>query len=130
MIWTSLVNPGQIPSPHVHQIVGGNSFNATMTTEDVSAMADCTTCAFSEDFSNYWTANMYFKARNGTYKRVPQMGNPCVPLVEIIRPTQRLTVHRLQFNDNFSTQTDGGILVYYVSAAPGDITAFQPVCLQ
>lgn len=62
----------------MHQIVGGNSFNATMTTEDVSAMADCTTCAFSEDLSNYWTANMYFKARNGTFKRVPQLGNPYV----------------------------------------------------
>jgi hypothetical protein len=32
----------------------------------------------------------------------------------------------LQFNDNFSTKTDGGILVYYVSAAPGKITAFKP----
>ena len=69
-----LVNPGTIPSPHVHQIVGGNGFNASMTTGDVSATATCTTCAFSEDFSNYWTANLYFKARNGTYKRVPQLG--------------------------------------------------------
>ncbi|MBE3050044.1 DUF1996 domain-containing protein [Candidatus Bathyarchaeota archaeon] len=60
----------------MHQIVGGNSFNATMTTDDVSAVSDCTTCAFSEDMSNYWTANMYFKSRNGTYKRVPQKGNP------------------------------------------------------
>jgi hypothetical protein len=24
------------------------------------------------DLSNYWTAVVYFKARNGTYKRVPQ----------------------------------------------------------
>lgn len=39
-----------------------------------------------------------------------------------------LTFCSLQFNDQFSTQTDGGILVYYVSASPGDITAFQPVC--
>ncbi len=53
-----LVNPGAIPSPHVHQIVGGNTFNATMTTGDVSTAASCTTCAFSEDFSNYWTANL------------------------------------------------------------------------
>ncbi len=30
-----LVNPGQIPSGHVHQIVGGNAFNATMTPGDV-----------------------------------------------------------------------------------------------
>lgn len=48
-----LVNPGQIPSPHVHQIVGGNAFNASMTTSDVSNAATCTTCEFSEDFSNY-----------------------------------------------------------------------------
>lgn len=40
---------------------------------------------------------------------------------------QLLTACSLQFNDHFSTQTDGGILVYYVSASPGDITAFQPV---
>lgn len=67
-----LVNPGLSPSPHVHQIVGGNGFNASMTTGDVSTTASCTTCEFSDDFSNYWTANMYFKAKNGTYKRVPQ----------------------------------------------------------
>lgn len=103
-----LVNPGQVPSPHVHQIVGGNAFNSSMTTGDVSNGASCTTCAFSEDFSNYWTANLYFKARNGTYKRVPQGGAA------------------LQFNDNFSTKTAGGILVYYVSAQPGSITAFKP----
>lgn len=69
-----LVNPGQIPSTHQHQIVGGNGFNASMTTGDVSKTASCTTCAFSKDLSNYWTANMYFKARNGTYKRVRQLG--------------------------------------------------------
>lgn len=34
---------------------------------------------------------------------------------------------RYQFNDNFSTQTAGGVLVYYVSAQPGKITAFKPV---
>ncbi|KAM7186757.1 protein of unknown function (DUF1996) domain containing protein [Naviculisporaceae sp. PSN 640] len=103
-----LVNPGQVPSSHIHQIVGGNAFNATMTTGDVSEKASCTTCAFSEDFSNYWTANLYFKARNGTYRRIPQGGAA------------------YQFNDRFSTQTQGGILVYYVSAQPGSITAFKP----
>ncbi|KAI4868812.1 hypothetical protein F4820DRAFT_408780 [Hypoxylon rubiginosum] len=103
-----LVNPGAVPSSHVHQIVGGNSFNSTMPVDDVSAASTCTTCQFSEDFSNYWTANLYFKAQNGTYKRVPQLG------------------HALQFNDQFSTQTQGGILVYYVSAQPGQITAFKP----
>lgn len=73
-----LVNPGSVPSPHVHQIVGGNAFNASMTTGDVSDAASCTTCQFNQDFSNYWTANLYFKARNGTYKRVPQSGHAYV----------------------------------------------------
>jgi hypothetical protein len=103
-----LVNPGQMPSTHVHQIVGGNAFNVSMTTGDVSDKATCTTCAFAEDFSNYWTANLYFKARNGSYKRVQQGGAA------------------YQFNDRFSTQTSGGILVYYVSPQPGKITAFKP----
>jgi hypothetical protein len=103
-----LVNPGEVPSTHVHQIVGGNAFNATMTTGDVSQVASCTTCEFSEDFSNYWTANVYFKARNGSYKRVPQDSAA------------------LQFSDQFSTQIGGGVLVYYVSAQPGKITAFKP----
>lgn len=70
-----LVQPGSIPSAHVHQIVGGNNFKANMTTGDVSEGATCTTCVFSQDFSNYWTAVLYFKARNGTYKRVPLYPN-------------------------------------------------------
>ncbi|KAF2258546.1 hypothetical protein CC78DRAFT_594864 [Lojkania enalia] len=69
-----LVEPGQIPSAHVHQIVGGNAFNATMT-GDIGEQASCTTCTYSEDFSNYWTAVMYFRHENGSYKRVPQYAN-------------------------------------------------------
>ncbi|KAH8733130.1 hypothetical protein GQ44DRAFT_696965 [Phaeosphaeriaceae sp. PMI808] len=104
-----LVNPGQAPSPHQHQIVGGNGFNMTMTTGDVSKTASCTTCAFSKDLSNYWTANLYFKSpKNGTYRRVRQLGAA------------------RQFNDDFSTKIDGGVLVYYVSAQPGKVKAFQP----
>jgi hypothetical protein len=61
----------------MHQIVGGNAFNASMPPLelDPSLEASCTTCDFSEDLSNYWTANLYFKARNGTFRRVPQMVN-------------------------------------------------------
>lgn len=72
-----LVSPGLIQSPHIHQVVGGDSFNATMepVDYDLPSESTCTTCSFSEDFSNYWTANLYFKARNGTYKRVKQMVN-------------------------------------------------------
>ena len=59
-----LVNPGLLASPHVHQIVGGNSFNASMETaagHDLVADSTCTSCTFSEDFSNYWTAVLFFK---------------------------------------------------------------------
>lgn len=88
-----LVAPGQLPSSHLHQIVGGvrkinpslfhlnlqltreqNAFNATMDPgKDLPGESTCTSCSFAEDFSNYWTAVLYFKARNGTYKRVPQI---------------------------------------------------------
>ncbi|KAH8901772.1 hypothetical protein GQ53DRAFT_815217 [Thozetella sp. PMI_491] len=100
-----LVNPGTIPSPHLHQIVGGNSFNATMDpkTHDLPTKSTCTSCTFSEDFSNYWTAVMYFKARNGTYRRVPQI------------PNQGL-------------KGNGGITVYYIAPSnkQATVTAFKP----
>ncbi|KAK4188180.1 hypothetical protein QBC35DRAFT_473783 [Podospora australis] len=72
-----LVNPGVAPSPHLHQIIGGNAFNLTMDAAagDIAEKATCTTCQFSEDFSNYWTAVLFFKARNGSFHRVPQRPN-------------------------------------------------------
>ncbi|KAK7957870.1 hypothetical protein PG988_012718 [Apiospora saccharicola] len=97
-----LVNPNLNPSAHMHQIVGGNAFNASMPLEDIAQLATCTTCHFTQDLSNYWTANLYFKARNGTYKRVPQMAN--------------------QFNDG----DEGGITIYYTSLGPNATTAFKP----
>ena len=60
-------------------------------------------------FSNYWTANLYFKAKNGTYKRVPQVPN------------------RDLFNDKYTGKTKGGFVVYYVSPGKGKVTAFKPV---
>lgn len=44
-----LVNPGANPSPHLHQILGGNSFNVTMDpSKDMVAESTCTSCQFSE----------------------------------------------------------------------------------
>ncbi|KAK3317912.1 hypothetical protein B0H66DRAFT_475726 [Apodospora peruviana] len=105
-----LVNPGQIPSTHLHQIIGGNSFNVTMEPgkHDLVAKSSCTTCQFSEDFSNYWTATLFFRARNGSFKRVPQI------------PQQGIE------------STRGGMMVYYMSDALFDtaqkskVTAFKP----
>lgn len=87
----------------MHQIVGGNAFAASMPSTDISQLATCTTCHFKEDLSNYWTANLYFRARNGSYKRVPQIAN--------------------QFNDG----DNAGITIYYTSPGPGLTTAFKPV---
>lgn len=46
-----LVNPGQSPSPHLHQIIGGNSFNISMdpSSHDLVKLSTCTSCQFSED---------------------------------------------------------------------------------
>ncbi|CAJ2510757.1 Uu.00g063820.m01.CDS01 [Anthostomella pinea] len=85
-----IVNPGQNPSRHVHQIVGGNAFNVTMT-GDIGAEATCTTCEMSEDLSNYWTPVLYFKhPTNGSYHRVP-----------IIK------------NTSLANGTKGGMTIYY-----------------
>jgi len=65
-------------------------------------LSTCTSCVPTEDFSNYWTAVLYFKARNGTYKRVNTLPNPL----------------------GYSA-ANGGQTVYYLSN--GKVTAFKPV---
>lgn len=101
-----LVNPGQLPSAHMHQVIGGQSFNASMLpqTLDPAEASACTSCTYSEDFSNYWTANIYFKARNGTYKRVPQFAN-------------------------LGLRVQGGMTIYYIRGyqASAKVTAFPKV---
>ncbi|KAK0110197.1 hypothetical protein ONS96_001820 [Cadophora gregata f. sp. sojae] len=100
-----LVSPGIIGSPHTHQIVGGNSFNATMVpiSHDLVAQSTCTSCTFSEDLSNYWTAALYYQARNGSFKRVAQF-------------------------ENGGLKQNGGITVYYIPPYDGvsNVTAFTP----
>ncbi len=64
-------------------------------TIDPPATSKCTSCQMTEDFSNYWTASIYFRSpENGTFKRVPQMANG-------------------QLNGTLMTQ-EGGITVYYM----------------
>ncbi|KAK4195265.1 hypothetical protein QBC40DRAFT_236867 [Triangularia verruculosa] len=101
-----VVEPGNVPSAHVHHIVGGNAFNATME-GDVGERATCTTCQMSEDFSNYWTAHLYFKhPTNGSYHRVPVL--PVQPLLGGSQGAQGgLTVYYTQFDltrDNLGQQ--------------------------
>lgn len=108
-----IVEPGAAPSAHLHHIVGGNAFNATME-GDVGERATCTTCEMSEDFSNYWTATLFFKhPTNGSYHRVPVVNNAAL-----------------------APGTVGGITVYYTqhdfttdALDRQPITAFPPVSL-
>ncbi|KAI0381768.1 hypothetical protein F5Y04DRAFT_270747 [Hypomontagnella monticulosa] len=100
-----LVSPGMEQSPHMHQVGGGNSFRATMAPGEFDPVKEstCTSCTFAEDFSNYWTANLFFRARNGTLKRVPQLVN-------------------------MGLKADGGLTVYYIPPYDGKtkVTAFKP----
>ncbi|KAF2867442.1 hypothetical protein BDV95DRAFT_610834 [Massariosphaeria phaeospora] len=101
-----VVQPGSLPASHVHHIVGGNAFNATME-GDVGERASCTTCQMSEDFSNYWTATLYFKhPTNGSYQRVPVV--PVQPLLGNSNGAQGgITVYYTQFDlskDNLNKQ--------------------------
>jgi hypothetical protein len=100
-----LVNPAMRYTPHLHQIVGGNSFNLTMepVTYDLVKRSTCTSCSFVQDLSNYWTAVMFFKHRNGSYQRVPQVGNG--------GPQGKLI-------------NKGGMDLYYIPN--GRVTAFKP----
>lgn len=71
---------------------------------DLPTQSTCTTCTFSQDFSNYWTATLYFHALNGSFVRVPQKGNV-----------------------GFES-ANGGMTVYYSQPYDGSkVTAFAPV---
>jgi hypothetical protein len=72
---------------------------------DLPAKSTCTSCTFTEDFSNYWTAVMYFRSRNGTLKRVSQMANAGL------------------------NGQNGGMTIYYIAPYDGrtNVTAFRPV---
>ncbi|KAH9907808.1 hypothetical protein F4778DRAFT_777185 [Xylariomycetidae sp. FL2044] len=100
-----LVEPGNMPSAHMHQIIGGNSLNASMVPGDYDppTVSSCTSCTYSEDFSNYWTANLYYRARNGSFKLVPQFAN-------------------------LGLGVQGGMTVYYIRGyqSSAKVTAFPP----
>ncbi len=64
----------------------------------------CTTCQMAEDFSNYWTAVMYFKhPTNGSLHRVPVVNNAALAA----GTTGGITVYYTQYDlsrDNLKSQ--------------------------
>ena len=81
---------------------------------DPSVESTCTTCTYSKDFSNYWTASLYFRSpENGSYKLVPQRYN----FVGI---------------DGAQQPMGGGLTLYYMmpfggGGKPEKVVAFKPV---
>jgi len=77
--------------------------------KDLPRASSCTTCQFADDFSNYWTAVLYFRAQNGSYKRVHQLGN------------------------NLFEKANAGLTIYYMQDAIYDteqkskVESFKPV---
>lgn len=60
-------------------------FNITMNpANNLASLSTCTTCVFSEDFSNYWTAVLFFRHSNGTMKRVRALYEWQLPIVDTI----------------------------------------------
>ena len=83
-------------------------------TIDPPATSKCTSCKMVEDFSNYWTASIYFRSpENGTFRRVPQMANG-------------------RLNGTLLEQ-DGGLTIYYMQPFSGKnkkTTVMKPVSLK
>ena len=61
-----LISPGQLPSAHVHTVIGGTGFSVNMGTDD-ALNANGTTANVNGDKSNYWFPKLYFEADNGTF---------------------------------------------------------------
>ncbi|KAK3320445.1 hypothetical protein B0T19DRAFT_373737, partial [Cercophora scortea] len=125
-----LVEPGRTPSSHLHQIVGGNAFQPNMT-GDIGEQGSCTTCVFSEDFSNYWTAVMFFKHTNGSYKRVPIMANDALP--SGIKGGMTVYYTQQDFNSNGNTKIKsfppGFRMTVGAPTHTGEQTGLRFVCL-
>jgi hypothetical protein len=67
-----ILSPGIIPSNHVHSVVGGNGFAASMDFAQTQR-ATCATVSPVADKSNYWMPNLYFHdPHNGSFVRVPE----------------------------------------------------------
>lgn len=68
-----IVSPDHV-SAHVHTIAGGNSFGFTMNYTQARKSL-CSSCPVKQDLSNYWTPVLYYRAENGSFINVPQVGD-------------------------------------------------------
>lgn len=119
-------------------------------TGDIGELGTCTTCVYSEgtisilsfswsahvslDFYNYWTAAMYFKHENGSYKRVPIYPNaqPGEPHKRHKRRSIAILTY-IGYEGQDAVDIKGGRTIYYtqkdfnISDLENYITAFPPL---
>lgn len=65
-----LINPGAL-SGHVHSVIGGNAFAASMDFGTTQS-STCTSIDIIPDKSNYWMPSVYFR-KNGKFTLVPEL---------------------------------------------------------
>ncbi|KAH7929788.1 hypothetical protein BV22DRAFT_1001996 [Leucogyrophana mollusca] len=69
-----IVQPGVVPSQHVHTIHGASNFAPSATYDSVRA-SSCTSCEVTQDLSNYWFPKLYFHDKTAnTYEEVANGG--------------------------------------------------------
>ena len=67
-----LLSAGQV-SNHVHSVIGGNAFQASMDFS-TTQKSTCSTNPVKDDLSNYWMPALYFQdPKDGTFTRVPEL---------------------------------------------------------
>jgi hypothetical protein len=86
------------------------------------------------DFSNYWTAAMYFKHQNGSYKRVPIYPNAQLgTIAHSLAPKDSLILIDPGFEGQNADHIKGGMTIYYTqkdfnsSDLGNPVRAFPPV---
>lgn len=90
----------------------------------------------AKDFSNYWTATMYFKHQNGSYKRVSIYPNAQLGQSIQFKPTdEEHTLTHPGYEGQDAANINGGMTIYYTqkdfnsSDLEHYTTAFPPVNL-
>jgi hypothetical protein len=87
----------------------------------------------SVDFSNYWTAAMYFKHQNGSYKRVPIYPNAQLGMLTLLMSMRSLILFYPGYEGQNADHIKGGMTIYYTqkdfnsSDLGNPVRAFPPV---
>lgn len=87
----------------------------------------------SVDFSNYWTAAMYFKHQNGSYKRVPIYPNAQLGMLTLLMSMRSLILFYPGYEGQNADHIKGGMTIYYTqkdfnsSDLGNPVGAFPPV---